>query len=159
MLPFCSSHQDILAAWFQSLIPVIPSIKYITKNIYMCFLLFLRFCCRGFIFFQFASSYATMTFIKTPRYEIPKATYTLHDAVESLSCVRLCNPMDCSTPGFPVLHYVLEFAQTHVLWVNDVTQPSHPLLLPFPPALSRSQYQGSFQLVGSEHQVAEVLQL
>ena len=62
-------------------------------------------------------------------------------------------------PGFPVLPYALEFAQTHVLSVNDVIQPSHPLLLPFLPALNLSQYQGSFQLVGSEHQVAKPLQL
>ena len=43
------------------------------------------------------------------------------------SCVQSCDSMDCSTPGFPVLHYLLEFAQTHVHWVSDATQPSHPL--------------------------------
>ena len=46
----------------------------------------------------------------------------------------LCDPMDCSTPGFPVLHYLSEFAQTHVLWVSDAIQPSHLLLPPSPPA-------------------------
>ena len=45
-------------------------------------------------------------------------------------------PMDCRTPGFPVLHYLLEFAQTHVHWVSDAIQPSHVLSLPFPPALN-----------------------
>ena len=40
------------------------------------------------------------------------------------------DPMDCSTPGFPVLHHLPEFAQTHVHWVGDVIQPSHPLLSP-----------------------------
>ena len=48
-------------------------------------------------------------------------------------CPTLCNPMDCSTPGFPVLHQLLELAQTHVHWVSDAIQPSHlcrPLLLP-----------------------------
>ena len=55
------------------------------------------------------------------------------------SCPILCNPMDCSTPGFSVLHYLLEFAQTHVHWVSDAIQPSHPLSPPFPPALNRSQ--------------------
>ena len=45
----------------------------------------------------------------------------------------LCDPMDCSTPGFPVLHYLPEFAQTHVHRVSDVFQPFHPLLPPFPP--------------------------
>ena len=50
-------------------------------------------------------------------------------AVQSLSCVRLGSPMNCSTPGFPVLHYLLEFGQTHVHCVNDVI---HPLLPPSP---------------------------
>ena len=47
--------------------------------------------------------------------------------------------MDCSTPGFPVLHYLLEFTQTHVHWVGDAIQPSHPLSSPSPPALNLSQ--------------------
>ena len=47
-------------------------------------------------------------------------------------CPTLCDPMDCSTPGFPVLHYLLEFAQTHVHWVSDITQSSHPLSPPSP---------------------------
>ena len=45
-------------------------------------------------------------------------------------CLTLCDPMDCSTPGFPVPHYLLEFAETHVHWVGDAIQPSHPLLPP-----------------------------
>ena len=55
--------------------------------------------------------------------------------------------------GFPGFHYLLEFAQTHVHWVDDAIQPSHPLSSPFPPALSLSQHQGLFQWVGSLHQV------
>ena len=47
----------------------------------------------------------------------------------------LCDPMDCSTPGFPALYYLSEFAQTHIHWVGDAIQPSHPLLPPAPPAL------------------------
>ena len=55
--------------------------------------------------------------------------------VWSLSCVRLfVTPMDCSTPGFPVHHQLLELAQTHVHQVGDAIQPSHPLLSPSPPA-------------------------
>ena len=54
----------------------------------------------------------------------------------------LCNHMDCSTPGLPVHHQFLEFAQTHVHWVSDVIQPSHPLLSPSLPAFSLSQHQG-----------------
>ena len=52
--------------------------------------------------------------------------------------------MDCSKPGFLVIHYLLEFAQTHVHWNNDAIQPSHPLLSPSPPAFDFSQHQGSF---------------
>ena len=53
--------------------------------------------------------------------------------------------MDCSPPGFPVLHCLLEFAQIHVHWVGDAIQPSHPLLLPSPPVFNLSQHQGLFQ--------------
>ena len=55
-------------------------------------------------------------------------------------CPTLCDSMDCSMPGFPVLHYLPEFAQTRVHWVSDAIQPSHPLSLPFPPALNLSQH-------------------
>ena len=51
-------------------------------------------------------------------------------------------PMDCSTPGFPVLHHLLELAQTHVHWVGDAIQPSHPLSSPSPPAFILSQHWG-----------------
>ena len=62
--------------------------------------------------------------------------------VQSLSRVQLCDLMDCSMPGFPVLHYLLEFAQTHVHWVSDAIQPSHILSSPLPPAFNISQHQG-----------------
>ena len=75
------------------------------------------------------------------------------------SCPTLCDPMNCSTPGFPVLCYLLEFAQTHVHRVGDAFQPSHPLLSPSPPAFSLSQHQGLFQWFSSSHQVAKVLEL
>ena len=55
------------------------------------------------------------------------------------------DPMDCSTPSFPVLNHLLELAQTHIHQVSDAIQPSHPLLSPSPPALSPSQHQGLFQ--------------
>ena len=57
------------------------------------------------------------------------------------SCPTLCDPMDCSTPGFPAQHPLLEFAQTHVHCVDDATQTSHPLSPPSPPALNLSQHQ------------------
>ena len=75
------------------------------------------------------------------------------------SCPTLCYPVGCSTPGFPVLHYLLELAQTHVCWVGDAIQPSHPLSTPSPPAFNLSQHQGLFQWVSSLHQVAKVLAL
>ena len=58
------------------------------------------------------------------------------------SCPTLCDPMDCSTPGFPVHHQLLELTQTHIHRVGDVIQPSHPLSSPSPPALNLSQHQG-----------------
>ena len=68
-------------------------------------------------------------------------TYSLCCSVAKL-CLTLCNPMDCSTPGFPVLHYLLEFTQTRVHWVNDAIRPSHSLSSPFPSALNLSQHHG-----------------
>ena len=65
----------------------------------------------------------------------------------SQSCPALCNPKDCNMPGFPVLHYLLEFAQTHVHWVGDAIQPSHPLSPSSPLALNLSQHQGLFHQV------------
>ena len=56
----------------------------------------------------------------------------------------LCNPMDCSTSGFPVLHYLPEFAQAHVHWISDAIQSSRPLLSPSPPVFYLSQRQGLF---------------
>ena len=67
--------------------------------------------------------------------------------------------MDCSTPVFPVLHHLLEFAQTHVHWVSDALQPSHPLSSPSPPAFNLSHHQDHFQWVSSLHQVVKVLKL
>ena len=73
------------------------------------------------------------------------------------SCPTLCDPMNCSTPGLPVHHQLLEFTQTHVHWVGDAIQPSHPLSSPSP-ALNLSQHQGLFKWVSSSHQVAKVLE-
>ena len=61
------------------------------------------------------------------------------------SCLTVCDPMDCSMPGFPVHHQLLEFTQTHVYRVSDAIQPSHPLLSPSPPTFDLSQHQGLFQ--------------
>ena len=73
-------------------------------------------------------------------------------------CPTLCNPMGYSMPGFPALHPLLEFAQTHVPWVSDAIPPSHLLSFPSPPAFNLSQHQGLFQWISSLHQVASVLE-
>ena len=65
------------------------------------------------------------------------------------SCPTLWDPMDCSMPGFHVLHHLPEFAQTHVHWVSDVIQPSKSLSPPSPPILNLSLNQGLFQWVSS----------
>ena len=59
-------------------------------------------------------------------------------------CLTLCNPMNCITPGFPLLHYLPELSQTHVHWVGDAIQPSQPLSSPSPPDFSFSQQQEVF---------------
>ena len=74
-------------------------------------------------------------------------------------CPTLCDPMDCSTPGFPLLHCLLELAQTHVHRVGDAIQPSHPLSPSSPRTFNLSQHQGLFQWVDSSHQMAKVLEL
>ena len=58
------------------------------------------------------------------------------------SCPTLCNPMDCSSPGLPIHHQLPEFTETHVHWVGDTIQPSHPLSSPSPLAFNISQHQG-----------------
>ena len=75
----------------------------------------------------------------------------------SQSCLTLCDPMSCSMPGLPGQHQLPEPTQTHVHWVSDAIQPSHPLLSPSP-ALNLSQHQGLFKWVSSSHQVAKVLE-
>ena len=67
-------------------------------------------------------------------------------------CPTFCDLMDCSTPGFPVLHYLLEFVQTHVHWLGDAIVPSHPLspllLLPPTPPSMRQSDASAFQYTG-----------
>ena len=65
--------------------------------------------------------------------------------------------MDCSTPGLPVHHQLLEFTQTHIHWVSDAIQPSHPLSPPSLLTFNLLQHQGLFKRVSSSHQVAKVL--
>ena len=70
----------------------------------------------------------------------------------SQSCLTLCDPMDCSTPGLLVHHQLLELPQTHVYWVGDAIQPSHPLSSPSPPAFNLFQHWGLFKWFSPSHQ-------
>ena len=79
-------------------------------------------------------------------------------SVHLLSRVRLCDPMNRSTPGLPVHHQLPEFTQTHVHRAGDAIEPSHLLSSPSPPAPNPSQHQGLFQWVSSSHVVAKVLE-
>ena len=85
------------------------------------------------------------------------ATFQFSSVAESSP--TLCNPMDCSTPGFPVHHQLPELAQTHVPWVGDAIQPTNHLSSPSPPAFNLSQNQGHFPWISSLHQVVKVLEL
>ena len=76
----------------------------------------------------------------------------------STSVVSDSNPMDCSMPGFPVYHQLLELAQSHVHQDSDAIQPSHPLLSPSPSVFNLSHHQGLFKWVSSSYQVAKVLE-
>ena len=83
---------------------------------------------------------------------------SISQSIQSLSCVQLfATPMEFCMPDFPVHHQLLESTQTHVHWVSDAIQPSHPLSSPSPPAPNPSQHQGLFQWVNSSYEVAKVL--
>jgi len=87
----------------------------------------------------------------------PKVLYQFSSVAQL--CPTFCDPMDRSTPVLPVNHQLLEFTQTHIHWVSDAIQPSHPLSSPSPPALNLSQHHGLFKWVTSSHQVAKVLRV
>ena len=86
-------------------------------------------------------------------------SYSVQFSLVFQSCLTLCNPMDCSTPGLPVHHQLPESTQIHIHWISDAIQPSLPLLSPSPPALNLSKHQGLFKWVSPSHQVAKVLEL
>ena len=104
------------------------------------------------------------------RWGLPWPTYLNPGPYHSIASIPLLlfsrsvvseslQPINCSLSGFPVLHHLLELAQTHVHWVSDAIQPLHPLSSPSPPAFNLSQHQGLFWWVGSLNQVAKVLEL
>ena len=83
---------------------------------------------------------------------------SVHFSSIAQSCLTLCDPMNHSMPGLPVHHQFPEFTQTHVHWVGDAIQASHPLSSPSPPAPNPSQHRGHFQWVNTSHEVAKILE-
>ena len=86
---------------------------------------------------------------ETSSYQPPKRDwkhiFSVRFSSVAQSCATLCDPMDYSTPGFPVHHQILELTQTHVHRVNDAIQPSHPLSCPSLSTFNLFQHQGLFQ--------------
>ena len=91
-------------------------------------------------------SFQPFRYISTYQLNRKKSSYKKWYLITAVtqSCLTLTDPMDCSTPGFPVHYQLPEFAQTHVHWISDAIQPSHPLLFPSPPIFNPSQHQGLF---------------
>ena len=84
--------------------------------------------------------YFTHSLVLTPRPRTELKWDSVQFSSVAQSCPTLCDPMNCSTPGLPVHHQLPEFTQTHVHWVSDTNQPSHPLSSPSPPAPNPSQH-------------------
>ena len=99
------------------------------------------------------------SFIYNPKFKsINISLYGTSVSSVAQLCPTLCDPMDCSTSGIPVHHQLPEFTQTHVHWVGDAIQPSHPLSPTSPPTINLSQHQALFQWLSSLQQVAQVLE-
>ena len=134
------------------------------KMVLNCFhsTFFNPFMCKvlGALFFSFLGFFLVFKLWKYDTFtgDLEKEQVTYQFSSVAQSCPTLCNPMNCSTPDFPVLHQLPELAQAHVHWVGDAIQLSHPLSSPSPSAFNLSQHQGLFQWVSSSHQVAKVLE-
>ena len=107
---------------------------------------------RGFMFTQ------DSPLIQVWALTIPQVFLCVQFNSVTQSCPTLGNPKNRSTPGLPVHHQLPEFTETHVHWVSDAIQPSHPLSSPSPPAPNPSQHQSLFQWINSSHEVAKVLE-
>ena len=122
----------------------------------LCFQLYL-FSLVGVLFYCLMILYLEYPFLFSDD-TISRISFTLISSVAQL-CPTLCNPMDCSTTGFPVHHQLPELARTHIYQVGDAIQPSHPLPSSSPSAFNLSQHQSLFQWISSSYQVAKVLEL
>ena len=123
---------------------------------------FFNFTTNVLLYFKLILIFATSSFYNTYitkklNRKYPENRFQCSSVTQS--CLTLCNPMDCSMPGFLVHHQLLELAKTHVHWIAEAIQPTHRLLSPSPPAFNLSQHQGLFKWVSSLHQVAKVLEL
>ena len=107
------------------------------------------FCLASYYLLYFLSDNSTSYIMKAIGAYILTYHTTFQNSLQfssvAQSCPTLCDPMNCSTPGLPVHHQLLEFTQTHVHRVSDAIQPSHPLSSPSPPAPNPSQHQSLFQ--------------
>ena len=122
-------------------------IKRSLKSFCLVWLLYKTFSLRhfwvqGVDLFGTFSRFLTLTEMLSGNLE--DALFGVQFSVVAQSCLTLCNPMDCSTPGFPVHHQLPELTQTHVHPVGDAMQPLHPLSPPSSPAFNLSQHQGLF---------------
>ena len=113
------------------------------KKVHMSILSFLT----CFIFFK----WLIMTWHITDIIKYLSSSFQFSLVIQS--CVALCNSMDCSTPDLTVNHQLPEFTQTHVHWVSDAIQPSHPLPSPSPPTFNLSQHQGLFKWISSPFRI------
>ena len=138
---------------FCSFLRLPPPVNHLRRNKYWHCLLTCMKCTPSTYFFQLLQTFVTVQFSSV----MSDSCSVVSDSVQL--CPTLCDSKYCSMPGFPVYHQLPEFTQTHVHWVGDAIQPSHPLLSPFPPAFNLSQHQGLFKWVSSSHQVAKVLEL
>ena len=127
------------------------------------FTYFLWDCSRGLCLFWGPNPLSDMGFVNTSlpdcglSFDFMNKIFKNQFSSVAQSCLTLCNPVDCSTPGLPVHHQLPEFTQTHVHWVGDAIQLSHPLSSPSA-AINLPQHQGLFKWVRSLHQVAKGLE-
>ena len=143
---------------YTAIIPANHTMVHLKNKIFMISQIFLILTCSCPWFFPYHHNSCSLTLTLTMK-DNPTTDNVQIQMVSSVqSRPTLCDPMNHSTPGLPVHHQLPEFTQTHVCWVSDAIQPSHPLSSPSPPAPNPSQHQSLFQFVNSSHQVAKVLE-
>ena len=143
MNPYSLTSIPCSVPWSTCDVNVCDTFHYICINLSEKMWKFLWWTWAGFIWASASSS----PFLSSHWSEIPSSFSIWCCCSVTKLCLTLCNTTDCSTPGFPVLHYLPEFAQIHVHCVSDAIQPAHPLSSPSLPASNLSQHQSLFQWV------------